>query len=62
VAAFTPSTDQPLLPDGETSVVGSSYWNLGVGSSAVLDDDEGISTMRRLGENMAWVMERLARP
>jgi len=45
----------------EMIVVGSSYWNLGVGGpvGAVDDDAEGIATMRRLGENMAWVLERL---
>jgi multimeric flavodoxin WrbA len=48
---------------GEMLVVGSSYWNLGIGGpkGAVADDDEGMATMRRLGENMVWVMERLAR-
>jgi len=47
---------------GEMVVVGSSYWNVGIGApkGAVLDDEEGLSTMRRLGENMAWVMERLS--
>jgi hypothetical protein len=42
--------------------VGSSYWNIGIGraSGDVNDDAEGMSTMRRLGENMAWVLERLA--
>lgn len=48
---------------GEMIVVGSSYWNLGVGGpkGAVADDEEGIETMRRLGENLAWALERLAR-
>jgi multimeric flavodoxin WrbA len=47
---------------GEMVVVGSSYWNVGIGGpkGAVAEDDEGIATMRRLGENMSWVMERLA--
>jgi multimeric flavodoxin WrbA len=47
---------------GEMVVVGSSYWNFGVGGpkGAVAEDDEGMATMRRLGENMVWVMERLA--
>jgi len=48
---------------GEMIVVGSSYWNLGIGGpkGAVEEDAEGIATMRRLGENMAWTMERLYR-
>jgi len=43
-------------------VMGSSYWNVGVGGpkGAVAEDEEGLGTMRRLGENLAWLMERLA--
>lgn len=46
----------------EMLVVGSSYWNVGVGGpkGAVAEDEEGMSTMRRLGENLAWALERLA--
>ena len=42
--------------------VGSSYWNIGIGRERgdVEGDAEGMRTMRRLGENMAWVLERLA--
>jgi len=42
-------------------VPGSSYWNLGVGLDPgdVLKDKEGVGTFRDLGENMAWVMEKL---
>lgn len=41
-------------------VVGSSYWNVGIGAAKgdVLADDEGVRTMRTLGENMAWALER----
>lgn len=48
----------------EMVVPGSSYWNVGYGMDrgAVADDAEGIRTMRRLGENMAWVLERLNAP
>ncbi len=47
---------------GEMIVVGSSYWNVGIGRNKgeVEADDEGIRTMRRLGENMAWLLGRLA--
>ena len=43
-------------------VPGSSYWNLGVGhtNAKVEDDAEGLRTMRTLGENMAWLIERTA--
>jgi multimeric flavodoxin WrbA len=45
----------------EMVVVGSSYWNIGIGRAAgeVEDDAEGVRTMRRLGEQMAWALERL---
>lgn len=47
---------------GEMIVVGSSYWNVGIGreKGEVEGDAEGMATMTRLGENMAWVLERLA--
>jgi multimeric flavodoxin WrbA len=45
----------------EMVVVGSSYWNIGIGRAAgeVEEDAEGLRTMQRLGENMAWALERL---
>ncbi len=47
---------------GEMIVVGSSYWNIGIGreKGEVENDAEGMGTMRRLGENMAWALDRLA--
>ena len=47
---------------GSMIVVGSSYWNLGVGAAKgdVATDEEGLRTMRTLGENMAWLLPRLA--
>ena len=41
---------------------GSTYWNMGVGlkPGEVADDEEGMATMVRLGENMSWALERLA--
>lgn len=46
---------------GEMIVVGSSYWNLGVGREIgdVESDKEGIETMETLGENMAWLLKKL---
>ncbi|MDP2400351.1 MAG: flavodoxin family protein [Actinomycetota bacterium] len=45
---------------GEMIVVGSSYWNIGIGRDRVevSGDEEGASTMRRLGENMAWLLQQ----
>jgi multimeric flavodoxin WrbA len=44
-------------------IPGSSYWNDGVGGAAgaVQDDAEGLRTMRTLGENMAWLLQQLAK-
>ncbi|MFC1867160.1 flavodoxin family protein [Thermodesulfobacteriota bacterium] len=41
-------------------VPGSSYWNMGFGleKGEVAKDEEGIGTMKVLGENMAWLLKR----
>ena len=42
-------------------VVGSSYWNLGIGRNPgeVLDDEEGIRTFKNLGKNFAYLLKKL---
>lgn len=47
---------------GQMIVVGSSYWNIGIGRNAgeVESDEEGLKTMRDLGVNMAWLLNKLA--
>ena len=47
---------------GQMIIVGSSYWNIGIGRDpgTVSSDEEGIKTMQRLGQNMAWVLKKLA--
>ncbi len=42
-------------------VPGSSYWNVGIGLEPgnVNGDEEGLGTMKTLGENMAWVLKQL---
>ncbi|MFP4054728.1 MAG: flavodoxin family protein [Phycisphaerae bacterium] len=42
-------------------VVGSTYWNFGVGREIgeVQNDEEGIANMRDLGQSMAWLLEKL---
>ncbi len=47
---------------GQMIVVGSSYWNLGIGKDPgqVADDAEGIKTMEDLGQNMAWLLKRIS--
>jgi len=41
---------------------GSSYWSIGIGRDIgdVLKDAEGLQTMKDLGQNMAWLMKKLA--
>jgi len=43
-------------------IPGSSYWNLGIGreKGEVAGDEEGVRTMKTLGENMAWLLEKLS--
>lgn len=45
-------------------VPGSSYWNVGIGleKGDVEKDEEGLRTMKVLGENMAWLLAKLASP
>ncbi len=42
-------------------IVGSSYWNIGIGrdKGEVAEDQEGMETMRHLGENMAWLLKKI---
>jgi len=47
---------------GQMVVPGSVYWNFGVGrdKGEVERDEEGVRTMHVLGQNMAWVLQKLA--
>ena len=42
-------------------IPGSSYWNIGVGreKGEVEKDEEGIQTMKVLGQNIAWLLKNL---
>ena len=42
-------------------VPGSSYWNFAIGRDPgnVLNDAEGMQTIKTLGENMAWLMKKI---
>jgi multimeric flavodoxin WrbA len=46
---------------GQMIVPGSSYWNFAVGREIgeVEKDEEGIQTMKQLGQNMAWLLKKL---
>lgn len=50
-----------LFTISEGIVVGSSYWNQGMGKDVgdALNDTEGINTMKTLGQNMAWLLKAL---
>jgi len=45
----------------EMIVVGSSYWNFAFGREIgdVTRDEEGLQTMKDLGENMAWLLKKI---
>jgi multimeric flavodoxin WrbA len=42
-------------------IPGSSYWNIGVGREIgeVNKDEEGIKTMKILGQNFAWLLKKI---
>jgi multimeric flavodoxin WrbA len=45
----------------EMIIPGSTYWNICIGreKGEVLKDEEGMKTMRVLGENMAWLLDKI---
>jgi len=47
----------------EMIVPGSSYWNLGYGRAIgeIQQDEEALRTMRTLGQNMAWLLQKVNR-
>lgn len=48
---------------GQMIIPGSNYWNHGMGKAIgdVEQDEEGIKTMQVLGENMAWLLDKLGK-
>lgn len=47
----------------EMIIVGSLYWNIGIGRQAgeVEQDEEGLNTMAILGKNMAWLLKKICK-
>ena len=45
----------------EMIIPGSSYWNIGIGREIgdVEKDEEGMQTMKTLGQNMAWLLKKI---
>ena len=60
-AVHTFDTLNHLFLHAQMIVVGSNYWNLGVGwePGAVERDVEGLGTMKTLGQNIAWVLRKV---
>ncbi|WP_028579100.1 flavodoxin family protein [Desulfogranum japonicum] len=53
-----------LFTISQMIIVGSSYWNIGIGreKGEFADDTEGVATMQDLGKNMAWLLNKLNIP
>jgi multimeric flavodoxin WrbA len=47
--------------NNEMIIPGSSYWNVAIGREKgdVLKDEEGMRTMKVLGENIVWLLSKL---
>jgi multimeric flavodoxin WrbA len=45
----------------EMLVVGSSYWNMSLSRDKgdFAQDAEGVKTMQVLGQNMAWILQKI---
>lgn len=50
-----------LFLSSQMIVPGSSYWNIGIGreKGEVAADEEGMNTMQVLGQNMAWLLQKI---
>ena len=57
----TLDTLQHFLLINDMVVAGSSYWNMSLALRAgdYENDKEGVETMRRLGENIVWLLSKL---
>lgn len=46
---------------GEAIVPYSSYWNMAFGKEIgeIVNDEEGVRTLKKLGENMAWLLKKI---
>jgi len=60
-AVHTFDTINHLFLHAQMIVVGSNYWNLGIGreTGEVEGDAEGLGTMKTLGQNIAWVLRKI---
>ena len=46
---------------GQMIIPGSIYWNMGIGRAKgeVEQDEEGLQTMKTLGQNIAWLLKKI---
>lgn len=60
-AIHTFDTLNHLFQHQQMIVVGSSYWNVGIGRDPgqVKEDAEAMRTMETLGKNMAWLLKKI---
>lgn len=58
-AVCTVDAIQHLFTISDMVMIGSTYWNMAIGLAPgdVDSDEEGIETMKRLGQNMAWFLQ-----
>jgi multimeric flavodoxin WrbA len=58
-AVCTIDAIQHLFTINDMVTIGSTYWNmaLGLAPGDVDSDEEGIGTMKRLGQNMVWFLQ-----
>jgi multimeric flavodoxin WrbA len=58
-AVCTVDAIQHFFTINDMVTIGSTYWNVGfgLGPGDVDSDEEGIETMKRLGQNMAWFLQ-----
>ena len=62
-AIHTLDTIQHFLHINDMIMVGSTYWNMSLAlhEGAYEDDAEGVATMKRLGDNIVWLLDKLLR-
>jgi multimeric flavodoxin WrbA len=60
-AIHTLDSIQHFFLINEMLIPGSSYWNMSLSRDIgeYEKDAEGINTMRRLGENITWLLEKI---
>lgn len=60
-AVHTHDTLNHFFGISQMMTVGSCYWNFAMGREIgdVKNDEEGLRTMKLLGENMAWLLKRV---